>query len=642
MRKIININEKWSFIKDVESSKDALEEIVNIPHNWNSIDGQDGKNDYLRCISEYKKEIEIPELLDDEVILIEFQGVNSSCKIYFNNKEIGSHDGGYSTFRVEIDKSLIEKKNYLKVLVDNRANDTVYPQRADFTFYGGIYRDVNLIVANKNHFDLVKYGALGCDINVFVKDGKGIIETTPYIVGEGEIKLCLVDSDGNTVQEVNGNSIEVENPHLWNGIKDPYLYTLKVSLLLNNIVVDEFEKHIGFRYFSVDPKRGFFLNGEQYLLRGVSRHQDRKDIGNSLTKEHQDEDMRLILEMGVNTLRLAHYQHNDYFLDLCDKYGLVVWAEIPYISKHMDTGNDNSVSQMKELISQQKHHASICFWGTSNEITMFRGHQKELVEQNRVLDKLCHEFDPHRLTTLACFAMCGPFNKVTKSTDVVSWNFYFGWYTPFLWLNNLWFDLYHFFAPKRAVGLSEYGAEGMTNLHSNHPHRGDSTEEYQLIYHEYLLRFITKRPWLWATHVWNMFDFGSDGRNQGGDPGVNHKGLMTFDHKTKKDSYYIYKAYWNNEPMTYIAGKRFANRNGSKTLFRIITNEEKVVLTINGMEYKELKGKKYYKVKVPMKGDIEVLVEGNSSSDKFTFKKVDKFDENYKLHTVSNNYSWEK
>ena len=281
MRKIININNEWSFIKDVEKNTDGKCEIVNVPHNWNSIDGQDGKNDYLRCVSEYKKTIDLPMLDENEILFVEFQGVNSSSKVCFNDKEIGAHDGGYSTFRLEIDKSLIAKENILKVLVDNRANDTVYPQRADFTFYGGIYRDVNLIITNKNHFDLVKYGALGCDIDVFVKDGKGEIEVKPYIIGEGSVKLTLTDAEGNIVKESSDNKMEVENPHLWNGLKDPYLYTLKVSLSVDGKVVDEFEKSVGFRFFSVDSKKGFFLNGQQYLLRGVSRHQDRKNIGNS-------------------------------------------------------------------------------------------------------------------------------------------------------------------------------------------------------------------------------------------------------------------------------------------------------------------------------------------------------------------------
>ena len=273
---------------------------------------------------------------------------------------------------------------------------------------------------------------------------------------------------------------------------------------------------------------------------------------------------------------------------------------------------------------------------------MFKGHQKELVKQNQILNDLCHQLDPYRLTTLACFSMCWMFNKVTKITDVVSWNLYFGWYTPFMWLNPLWYGFYHLFNPKRSVGLSEYGAEGMTNLHSNKPHRGDSTEEYQMMYHHYMCEFIAKRNYIWGTHVWNMFDFGSDGRNHGGDPGVNHKGLVTFDHHTKKDSFYVCKAYWQDEKFVYIAGKRFINRNGKTTKVGIITNEDEVELLLNNAPYKVLKNKKYYQIKIPLKGDINIKAKGKNSEDEFTFHKVDKFDENYKLHEKSNNYSWEK
>lgn len=641
MKEIINLNQGWQFIKDVKGSP-TTPTFVNLPHNWNSIDGQDGKNDYFRGLSTYEKTIKDLVLTDDKVLFVEFKGVNSSCNVYFNKKLLGRHDGGYSTFRFKIDNKLVKEINNLFVEVDNSVNDDVYPQRADFTFYGGIYRDVNLIIASKNHFDLEKFGGLGADIDVFVKKGQGVINVKPFVVGKGSVSLLLLDAKGKEVAKSKTTTLTLKNPRLWDGLKDPYLYTLKVQLINQDEVEDEIVKQVGFRSFYVDSKKGFFLNDELTVLRGVCRHQDRKDIGNSITNEHQDEDMALIKEVGANTIRLAHYQHDDYFLDLCDKHGVVVWAEIPYISKHLDNGDANALSQMQELIYQQKHHPSICFWGISNEITMFKGHQKQLVALNKKLHDLCHELDSHRLTTLACFAMCGPNNAVTKVTDVVSWNFYFGWYTPFLWLNRVWFDLYHFFNGKRAVGLSEYGAEGMPNLHSNYPHRGDSTEEYQLIYHEYMLRFLYKRPWIWGSHVWNMFDFGSDGRNHGGDPGVNHKGLMTFDHKTKKDSFYIYQAYWNQKPLTWIAGKRFKNRNGNKTLVRIITNEDEVSLFVNDKLFKVLKGKKYYKVRVPLKSDIILVAKGAKSTDKFTFKKVAKFDRNYKLQVESNNYSWEK
>ena len=635
--RVISLNKKWMFKKLPEDS--PIE--VDVPHNWNSKDGQDGGNDYHRGRCTYFRTIKNDSIYKEKVLLLEFNGVNASADVYFNDELLTHHDGGYSTFRCEIPSRLIKNENTLKVEVDNSVDYRVYPQKADFTFYGGIYRDVNLLVLSPNHFERIKDGNIGAKVDVYLKDGKGVIDVEPYIVGEGNTTITLLDNNKAITTGV--THLEIDNPHLWNGLKDPYLYTLKIELIKDNEIQDQIIKKVGFRSFKVDPKKGFYLNDTLYSLRGVARHQDRKNIGNSLGKDEQIEDIELIKELGANTIRLAHYQHNDYFLDLCDEYGFVVWAEIPYISNHAEEGNENTITQMREIIAQQRHHPSICFWGTSNEITMFKGHQKELVRQNKVLNDLCHELDPYRLTTLACFAMCGPFNKVTKVTDVVSWNLYFGWYTPFLWLNPLWFGFYHLTHRNHAVGLSEYGAEGMINLHSNKPHRGDSTEEYQLKYHEYMCRFISKRPWLWATHVWNMFDFGSDGRNHGGDPGVNHKGLMTFDHKTKKDSFYICKAYWQEEKFVHIAGKRFENRNGKKTTITVITNETEVVISINDKPLKTIKNKKYYQIKVPLTKDIKISVDGiNNTHDEFVFKKVDKFDENYKLHTVSNNYSWEK
>lgn len=640
MKNLMNLNEGWSFLKDSKNPGNFKEEVVNIPHNWNSKDGQDGGNDYFRGFSEYTKTLDLPTISEDELLFIEFQGVNASCEVFLDDVSLVKHDGGYSTFRVELPTKNAHPK--LKVVVENTINENVYPQKADFTFYGGIYRDVNLLVINKNHFDITKFGGLGARILTTLNENVGKIEVDTFIIGEGEVKVSLFDADKKLVKEVSGNVLEIENPHLWNGLEDPYLYNLKIELLNKGICCDVIEKRIGFRSYKVDPKKGFFLNGKSYPLRGVCRHQDRKDIGNSLTKEMQDADMKDILEIGANTIRLAHYQHNDYFLDLCDENGLVIWAEIPYISKHIANGNDNLVSQMNELLYQQMHHASIFFWGISNEITMFRGHQKELLAANKVLNNLCHEVDPTRSTTMACFSMCSMDNRVTKITDVVSWNLYFGWYTPFLWLNPLWYGFYHLTHGKRCVGLSEYGAEGMTNLHSNHPHRGDSTEEYQLQYHNYMCKFISKRPYMWATHIWNMFDFGSDGRNQGGDPGVNHKGLITFDHQTKKDSFYICKAYWSKQPFVHIAGKRFQNRDGSSTKIVILTNEKELTVKVNGEVKKVYNDSKYCELKVKLDKHLVVEAIGANSSDTFTFKKVDKFDENYKLHTKSNNYSWEK
>ncbi len=633
MRRVVNLNEGWGFQKKGDASPIS----VDLPHTWNDQD----KGSYLRATCIYSRKLIIDPAWVGKVLTLEFLGANSSCEVYFNEERVAHHDGGYSAFRVELPKGCIQKENLIRVEVSNEPNPAVYPQKADFTFYGGIYRDVNLLITEETRFDRVKDGVIGAKIDAYAENGKGIVDVEPYIIGEGEVTVSLYDGDG--LVATSSGRIEIDNPHLWNGVKDPYLYILRIELSSRGQVVDEIEKKIGFRAYRVDSKKGFFLNGASYPLRGVSRHQDREGLGNALKKEHHEEDARLIKEIGASCVRLAHYQHDEYFLSLCDELGLVVWAEIPYISVHEEAGNENLKQQLMELIAQQRHHPCICFWGISNEITMFKGHQKELLKENSYLNDLCHELDPHRLTTMACFAMCSPFNKVASITDAVAWNLYFGWYTPFLWLYPLWFSFYRLFHPSHAVGLSEYGAEAMLRLHSNHPHRGDSSEEYQLKYHAYCLKFIEKHPYLWGTYVWNMFDFGSAGRNHGGDPGVNHKGLIAFDHQTKKDSFYLYKAHWSDAPFVHIAGKRFKNRNGKKTKIEILTNEDGVALEVNGKAFRTLKGGRHYIVFVPLPSDISISVTGKSgTSDAADFHKVEKYDESYRLHEKSDNRSWEK
>ena len=647
MRKVLNLNKDWCFIKNYcafEELSSAEKEAVNVPHTWNGKDGQDGENDYYRGQCWYQKQVAAEALKEDEVAYLEFQGVNSSCDVYVNGQCIGHHDGGYSTFRFDVTEFAKSGKFDLSVLVDNRENDCVYPQTADFTFYGGIYRDVNLIVTNKNHFELGYFGGPGVKITPKVDGTKGILNVVPYVVGEGKVNITLCDKEGNVVGQSNGEDIEVENVHLWNGLKDPYLYKVCIKLVDEaGKELDSVCKNIGFRFFKVDHNKGFFLNGKSYPLRGVCRHQDLRDAGNAVDKAHHDRDMEMIKEIGANTVRLAHYQHDDYTLDLCDQLGLVIWAEVPYISKHLANGNENIENQLKELIVQQYHHPSIVVWGISNEITMFKkGRKQQYMEENIKLNKIAHELDDTRLTTMACFSMCGPMNKVAKITDVVSWNLYFGWYVPFKFLNKLWFGFYRFVNHKTIVGMSEYGAEAMTNLHSNNPHVGDSTEEYQADYHEYMLKFYAKRPYFWATHIWNMFDFGSDGRKHGGDNGVNHKGLVTFDRKIKKDSFYICKAYWSEDPFVHITGKRFAKRDKENMVVKVYSNQPEVSLYCNDKLVGTQKGKYVFKFKVKVAGEINIKAVSGECEDCATFTKVDQFPDEYTLHAASNNYSWEK
>lgn len=661
MRQIININDNWKFQLQGQPIQD-----VNIPHTWNNIDGQDGGNDYLRTVATYFKTFETPAHAESEDVFLEFNGVNSECQVFLNGSRIYEHAGGYSTFRVNIKKHLTEV-NHLEVVVDNRPNDRVYPQKADFTFYGGIYRDVNLLVVNKHRFDIEYFGGNGVEISakpqndykdavVNIKTWKNSSTATTMVTiydMEGNVvpyQAVVVDErsvnqtvySGDDIDNYYENlEIELTGIHLWDGVQNPYLYTAEIALIDNDVTVDMVKVRFGIRDFSYDAKKGFYLNGRSYPLHGVSRHQDRKALGNAITDEMHLEDMNLICEIGANTIRLAHYQHSQYFYDLCDERGMVVWAEIPYISEHMPNGRANTITQMKELIVQNFNHPSIVCWGVSNEITISTKNKKDMLDNHHYLNDLCHKMDFTRFTTLACYAMCGPFNPVAHITDTVSWNLYLGWYVPGLFLNDLWIRFFHMVYPNRPLGYSEYGCEGMPNLHSEHPHRGDHTEEYQARYHEYMLRCFQRNPFMWATHVWNMYDFAADARNQGGEPGMNHKGLVTFDRKTKKDSFYVYKAWWSHEPFVHIASKRFIDRTRNRITIKVYSNQNEVSLYRDGKLLETKNGQHVFefKVKLEEKGDkphadhIFQAVSGELE-DKAIYRKVDKPNREYKLKDV--------
>ena len=637
MREFIQINRDWYF-----TGPDGLGTAVDLPHTWNAVDGQDGGNDYWRGTCLYEKDFTKPQYAADERIYLEFRGVNASAKAELNGELIGTHDGGYSTFRWYITDFLADE-NHLKVWADNSRNDRVYPQKADFTFYDGIYRDVFLIRVNEKHFDMDHFGGPGIKVTARPTEGytRGEVRVETYTNCEdGEVTVSILDADGKCVAQGAGTDAQmrIENARIWNGVKDPYLYTALAVLTVDGREVDSVETRFGVRDFACDPKTGFYLNGKKYPLHGVSRHQDRKGIGNALTKEMHLEDMDMICEMGVNTVRLAHYQHDQYFYDLCDERGMVVWAEIPYISEHMPNGRENTISQMKELIIQNYNHASIVCWGVSNEITISTKDNADMLDNHHVLNDLCHEMDKTRFTTLACYAMCGPFNKVAHITDVVSWNLYLGWYVPGFKLNDLWIDFFHKVYPNRCLGYSEYGAEAMTNLHSAKPRRGDQTEEYQALYHEYLLECFAKRPFMWATHVWNMFDFAADARDQGGEPGMNHKGLVTFDRKTKKDSFYLYKAWWNErDPFVHICSKRFADRAEAKIEIKVYSNQKSVTLYCDGKEIGTKTGSHVFTFSAPISGKHEFRAVSGECEDTAVFCKVDKPNPDYKLKGKSSN-----
>ena len=620
MRQAIDLMTGWQFT-DLSGATVTLD----LPHTWNNIDGQDGGNDYKRGCCTYQLAFPTPAFdAATQEVWLEFDGVNSSAKVSVNGQQVCTHDGGYSTFRAEL-TGILAEENTLTVEVDNSVNDTVYPQKADFTFYGGIYRGVRLLVVNKAHFALDFLG--GCGVRVTpTPEGEGAKVRVQSRVTAGDVKVTIIDRNGKTVATGEGAdcTVVMAKARRWHGVDDPYLYTCRAEVVVDGAVTDALDIPFGVRSFRVDPKNGFVLNDKPYPLHGVSRHQDRKGLGNAITREMHDEDMALIAEMGCNTVRLAHYQHDQYFYDLCDKYGMVVWAEIPYISEHMPGGRNNTISQMQELIEQNYNHACVVCWGVSNEITISTKNNKDMLDNHHVLNDLVHEADPTRFTTLACYAMCGPFNPVAHITDVVSWNLYLGWYVPGLFLNDLWIKFFHLCYPKRPLGYSEYGAEGMPNLHSSHPRRNDHTEEYQAKYHEFMLKCFTRHPYMWSTHVWNMFDFAADARDQGGEPGMNHKGLVTFDRKIKKDSFYLYKAWWSKEHFVHICSKRYVDRTDKVTTIKVYSTEKTVKLIVNGKVVGEqTRDDHVFTFRVPLNGEIQVEAVSGKLTDTASFRHVD-------------------
>ncbi len=648
MRKIISLNRKWSFRKGVDTAPATIPadwDFVNIPHCWNAIDGQDGGNDYYRGTCCYYKEIDMEEIPTADKYYLEINGANSSATVYMNGNKLASHDGGYSTWRVDITEELA-KGNKLAITVDNSANETVYPQMADFTFYGGLYRNVNIIAVNESHFELDYYGGKGIAITpeIVGSDAKVTFESFITNKKDGQmINYIIKDKNGDVVTTLKTDdfkeTIEIKNVVLWNGRKNPYLYTAEIELLDGDEVIDKVSTKFGCRTFEIDPERGFILNGEEYPLRGVSRHQDRWGLGNALLPEHHKEDMEYIYEMGANTIRLAHYQHDQYFYDLCDEYGMVIWAEIPYISKHMPTGRENTISQMKELIVQNYNHPSIVVWGLSNEISM-NGSDDDLLENHKILNDLCHEMDKTRLTTIAVVSMCSLDDPYIQIPDVVSHNHYFGWYGGDTSMNGPWFDNFHAKFPNIPVGMSEYGCEAL-NWHTSNPQQGDYTEEYQAYYHEELIKQLFSRKYIWATHVWNMFDFGADARAEGGENGQNHKGLMTFDRKYKKDSFYAYKAWLSDEPFVHLCGKRYVDRVEEMTKVTVYSNQPEVTLYVNGDLYeKQASENHFFYFNVPNKSVTKLKAVAGDCVDESLILKVEEFNEDYRLKEKGAILNW--
>ena len=627
MRHTVLLQDGWRFAKTAEIPAAFPEswQPVTLPHTWNAADGTDGGNDYWRGTACYCRRLTPPALAAGEQLWLEFEGAAMTAEVYLNGRKLARHAGGYSTFRVELTPALQEGDNLLAVLVDNSENDTVYPQKADFTFYGGLYRPVRLITVPAAHFALSYHGGSGLKVTpvVDLEARTAAVTVEAWITGEAASVTFSTAGQTFTVPVENGHASAVftlENVHLWDGIEDPYLYTVTASLDSG----DSISVRYGCRTIGFDADKGFLLNGRVYRLCGAARHQDRQGLGSALTDAEHEEDLALLREMGANTVRLAHYQHAQHFYDLCDEYGLIVWAEIPYITKHMENGRVNTVSQMTELVVQNYNHPGIVCWGLSNEITASGGVTPDMVENHKLLNDLCHKLDATRPTTMAHAFMLDMDDPFVMASDIRSYNLYYGWYLGELEQNDQFFDEFHQKHPEAVIGLSEYGADANPAYQNGHPEKGDWSEPYQAIYHEHMLKMWSERPYIWAMHCWNMFDFAADGRDEGGKPGQNQKGLVTFDRRTKKDAFYIYKAYLSKEPFVHICGRRYIDRPEAVTEVKVYSNQPAVTLLVDGREFATQTGDKIFKFQVPITGAHTIEARSGELSDTMTIRKVDK------------------
>ena len=629
----VDICENWKFIKFASSAQDAAiravmpeAETVSLPHTWNAVDGQDGGNDYYRGKCWYVRALQAEEipLYENGRVYLEFEGAAYTAEVYVNGACKCHHENGFSTFRIDITEELL-KTETLEIVVscENGDSDRVYPQQADFTFYGGLYRAVRVLSLPLVHFDRDYFGSCGLKVTPLLDLDLGYADVTLETwVKQGTSaafgqKVCfqIMDGEGQAIlkEEVRTDesghaicTVRIENARRWEGIKDPYLYTV-VAALADETLSEKF----GCRTFDIDPQKGFLLNGHPYPLRGVSMHQDIKGMGNAITKAVLDQNMAFVREIGANTLRLAHYQHAQYFYDLCDREGIVVWTEIPFITMFMPKGRECTLQMMRELIAQNYNHASIAVWGLSNEITAASVVNEELLDNHRALNDLAHSMDPTRKTTMANVFMLETDSPLLEVPDVNSYNLYFGWYVGELEEADHFFDAFHRDHPQMAIGYSEYGADANPAYQAEDPVRSDYTEGYQALYHEHNLAMIQARPWLWATHVWNLFDFAADGRDEGGRHGENQKGLVTFDRSYRKDAFYLYKAAWNKrEPFVHLCGKKYENRESDETKITVYSNQPRVALYVNGNKVAEQRGNTVFHFVIPNVGSQWIAARG--------------------------------
>ena len=611
-RQDILLNNDWNFRFSHQVQK-GTEVRVDLPHTWNAQDALSGKIDYKRGIGNYEKNLFIRPEWKGKRLFIRFEGVNNIADVFINRRHIGEHRGGYGAFIFEITgKVEYGKENSILVRVNNGEQLDIMPLVGDFNFYGGIYRDVHLLITDETCISPLDYASPGVRL---IQDSvshryakvRAIVDLSNGSSGNQEVELNVRLLDGQRVVKegtknvnLSGNEVmqqeltfEIDQPHLWNGRQDPFLYQAEVTLFRNGQMVDRVTQPLGLRFYRIDPDKGFFLNGKHLPLQGVCRHQDRSEVGNALRPQHHEEDVALMLEMGVNAVRLAHYPQATYFYDLMDKNGIIVWAEIPFVGPggYNDKGfvdlpafRANGKEQLKELIRQHYNHPSICVWGLFNELTELGDNPVEYIKK---LNVLAHQEDTTRPTTSASNQM-GDLNFIT---DAIAWNRYDGWYGGTPADLGKWLDRMHKDHPKICIAISEYGA-GASIYHQQDslvktvPTSWWHPENWQTYYHIENWKTISSRPYVWGSFVWNMFDFGAAHRTEGDRHGINDKGLVTFDRKVRKDAFYFYKANWNREePMLYLTGKRNTVRTQRLQTITAFTNQAGAELFVNGKSY---------------------------------------------------------
>lgn len=610
-RKEVLLNDNWKF-RFSHQVQFRSEHRVDLPHTWNTTDALVGVQDYYRGMGNYEKTLFIKPEWQGKRLFLRFEGVNTVANVFMNDAHIGEHRGGYGAFVFEItDKVKYNANNKLFVKVNNALQLDIMPLVGDFNFYGGIYRDVNLVITNPVCISLTDYASPGvyltqknvskekADIQAKVMLSNASASSQPVQVN---VKIWdgqkLVQEQSSEVTLANGGNqaamlnFTITKPHLWNGRKDPFFYRAEVSLVSDGKEVDKIVQPLGLRYYHVDADNGFFLNGEHLKLQGICRHQDRAERGNALLKEHHEEDVAIIAEMGTNAARLAHYPQATYLYDLMDKTGIVVWAEIPFIGPggYQDRGfvdqpsfRDNGKEQLRELIRQHYNHPSICFWGLFNELKTFGDNPIEYIKE---LNDVAHQEDPTRPTTAASFLDAS--SDINKITDVIAWNQYFGWYGGSPSDMGKWADRVHKTFPQYKIAVSEYGAGASVYHQQDSIKAGEAAgwwhpENWQTQYHMGNWEAISERPFIWGSFIWNLFDFGAAHRTEGDRPGINDKGLVTFDRKVKKDAFYYYKANWNkDDKFVYIANRRNRDRVNSQTDIMVFSNLPEVELFVNG------------------------------------------------------------